>query len=67
MKPERAAMLAGALVQSLAIWADELRLVQAVPGPEGEGRKRHLVCSIDQAKQSLKQMLERQAAAEGPE
>lgn len=59
MKPERAAMLAGALLQSLGQWSDELRLVQAVPGPEGEDRKRHLVCALDQAKQSLAQLVHR--------
>ena len=59
MKAERAAMLAGAMVQSLGHWADELRSIRAVPGPEGEDRKRHLVCALDQARQSLSQLVAR--------
>lgn len=57
--------MAQALMVSLAHWRDELREIETAPA--GDVRKQHLLASLDQARQSLKQLLERSMAAEGPE
>lgn len=57
MKPERGAALARAVLVSLEHWRAELDAIQPAAG--SEVAKRHLLCSLEQARLSLSQLLAR--------
>lgn len=60
MKPERGAALARAVLVSLEQWQAELRAIEASAG--SEPGKRHLLCSLEQAHLSLRQLMARGGA-----
>lgn len=65
MKPERAGQILAGVLVSLARWEDELGAIRAASGCEVQ--KRHLMASLQQARQSLGQMIQRDRGGEGRE
>lgn len=62
MKPERAAAIMAGMLGTMAHWEDELRQIPVAPA--GDTPKRHLLCSMQQARQSLRQLIQRDSGSE---